>query len=687
MSVSLSIKNQIAEILIENPPVNALSQSVREGLVNCVKSAQADNQVKAIILFCAGQTFVSGADIKEFSKPPMEPFLPDVLNQIEQSEKPVVAALFGTVLGGGLELALACHYRVALRGTKIGLPEVTLGLIPGAGGTQRLPRLAGLETALEMITSGKIVSVESGTARSVVNAVVDDDLYAKAIDFALGLSSAGFPRACHQALALDKSQKNVYADWRTKAEKKMRGQLAPLRAIDAIEYGQKNGFAEGLLKERELFILCKQSSQSIAMRHAFFAERLSSKVDGLDPALQPQTINKMGVIGAGTMGGGIAMCFASAGIEVQLLELAEENLQRGVQMIDDKYQRSVDSGRINMAEKDACMARIQGTTSYDDFADVDLVVEAAFENMQVKHEIFIKLDEICKPTAILSTNTSYLDIDKIASVTDRPNKVIGMHFFSPAHVMKLLEVVRAAETDDVTLATAMSVGKKIGKLCCAVNVCYGFVGNRMYSAYGREVNTLLMEGATPSQIDNAMTSWGMAMGPVSVTDLTGIDIGYKARKENPVKNQDPLFFRASDLMVENNRLGQKTSTGFYQYVDGVKQYDPEVEILLRAEAENLNVIQKKITNEEIQERLILTLINEGAKILEEGIASRASDIDVIWLNGYGFPRWRGGPMWYANKMGLDNIYQKLLEYQQQFGENYWTPAPLLKQLAGEDKVF
>lgn len=687
MTVKIAIRENVAVITIDNPPVNASSHAVRQGLVDCFSEVATNDDVKSIVLACAGRTFVAGADISEFGKPPQEPHLPDVFNLIEQSEKPVVAAIHGTALGGGLELALACHYRLALNTAKIGLPEVTLGLIPGAGGTQRLPRIAGIESALNMITSGKMMSVLSPVGQDVVDLICEENLVEQAIEFVLARQGEEVPRSSERPLQLAAGQESIFDEWRASVQRKARGQIAPLKAIDAIEQGLKQGFAAGLKTERDIFTECKASSQSTAMRHAFFAERQCSKIEGMNISLQPKPIDRVAVIGAGTMGGGIAMCFASAGVDVYLLELAEENLERGLGMIDDKYQRSVDTGRISQETKEACIDRIQGTMSYEDLRDVDLVVEAAFESMQVKRDIFTRLDEVCKPETILSSNTSYLDIDEIAAVTNRPKKVIGMHFFSPAHVMKLLEVVKAEQTDDETIITAMAIGKKIGKLCCAVGVCYGFVGNRMYAAYGREFNMMLLEGATPAQLDKAMTDWGMAMGPASVTDLTGIDIGYKARRERPNPVEDPLFFRASDLMVENERLGQKTSAGFYKYVDGVKQDDPEVETLLKSEALRLGIAQREITTEEIQERLSLTLINEGAKILDEGIAARAGDIDVIWLNGYGFPRWRGGPMCYASELGLDHVYSRLCHYKDQFGEEYWSVAPLIEELAENGESF
>ncbi|ETN92168.1 Fatty acid oxidation complex subunit alpha [Gammaproteobacteria bacterium MOLA455] len=655
--VKIVIEGSVALINIDNPPVNALSQAVRQGLMECVATANSDPNIGTIVIACSGRTFVAGADISEFGKPPLEPHLPDVLNAIEQSPKPVIAALHGTVLGGGFELALSCHYRIALAGTKCGLPEVTLGLIPGAGGTQRLPRLCGIEKALEMITSGKSVVVEDLQAFGVVESVVGENLLGHAIEYGAQFSSQidrKTPVPTSQIPAPVVTNSQLFDQWRAKLARRARGQLAPQNAIQAIENTTLYCFPEALAKERELFVECRNSSQSAAMRHAFFAERQVAKLDFLKTETQALPIAKVAVIGAGTMGCGIAICFASAGIAVRLLELKAENLQRGLNLIAERYAQSVDSDRIDSQTRDQCLALIQGTCLYEDLADVDLVIEAAFENAEVKRDIFVQLDQVCKPSAILASNTSYLDINAIAEVTARPEKVLGMHFFSPAHIMKLLEVVRAHKTDDQTLLTAMKLGKRIGKIAVPVGVCYGFVGNRMYSAYGAAANQLLLEGATPEQVDQAMEDWGMAMGPFAVADLSGIDIGYKARRENPHRPSDPSFFRPADLLVQQGRLGQKTEAGFYAYPGGKKQPDPEVIQLIIEEARRLKIPQRIIRPGDIQRRLITALIKEGEKILEQGIAVRAADIDVIWLNGYGFPRYRGGPMYFANSSEFDS---------------------------------
>lgn len=690
--VSLTKHNNIALITIDNPPVNALSHAVRAGLFSCIELAEKDNQIKAVIIHCQGRTFIAGADISEFGKTPLEPHLPDVLAKIDACTKPVVAALFGSVLGGGFEVALSCHYRVALKGTKVGLPEVTLGLIPGAGGTQLLPRIAGVELALEMITSGKPQLVDKLSSKGVIDALVEDsskheDLLNLALAFATRLINENEgPRSTSKiAIEPPENSDELFKQWRAKLAKKARGQQAPQYCIDSIQNAVELTYSYGIQKEREMFIECRNSAESRAMRHAFFAERSAAKLTLTTPEneLKTPTINVVAVIGAGIMGGGIAMCFAKAGINVKLLEMSPENLTRGINAIKERYTQALNRGLMNEQQLTQCMNLIEGTCDYKDLANVDLVVEAAFETMAVKKEIFSTLDKVCKPETILASNTSYLDINQIAQATNRPEKILGMHFFSPANIMKLLEVVRAEKTNDSTLQTAMNLGKRIGKISVAVNVCYGFVGNRMYACYGREANMMLLEGASPSQIDSALQSWGMAMGPLAVNDMSGIDIAYKARQENPDLPDDPTYFCAANTLVEAGRLGQKTSAGFYLYDAETKSRvnDDTVLELFKEQADKWAVKQRdNISDEEIQHRLIYALINEGAKILDEGIATKASDIDVIWLNGYGFPRYFGGPMCYANEVGLDNVLNTIKGFQHQLGEQYWKPAVLLERL-------
>lgn len=688
--VQLLNHGSIAVISIDNPPVNALSQAVRQGIIVCLDVAERDEKIKAIVIHCSGRTFIAGADISEFGKPALPPHLPDVLAKLDQCAKPIVAALFGTVLGGGFEVALSCHYRVAQHTTKLGLPEVTLGLIPGAGGTQLLPRLAGVEVALEMITSGKPKTAQLLFDVGVIDLLVEESLVQgtlleHAIEFAQQVVKEGRGvRPTSQIIMENSSHDNKFFDqWRAKLAIKARGQQAPQYCVDSVENALLLPFETGKKREREMFIICRQSSQSRAMRHAFFAERTAAKLPNITKTLSALPINQVAVIGAGTMGGGIAMCFANAGIAVKLLEMNEDNLSRGLVGIRTRFEQALKRGLITPLQLEQRMSLIVGTCDYDDLVDVDLVVEAAFETMAVKQQIFGRLDKVCKPTAILASNTSYLDINQIAQSTSRPHLVLGMHFFSPANIMKLLEVVRTKNTDEQTIKTVMALGKKMGKISVAVGVCYGFVGNRMYACYGREANMLLLEGASPNQIDTAMKNWGMAMGPLAVNDMSGIDIAYKARQENPLLQLDPLYFRAADLMVESGRLGQKTGAGFYQYDSETKKplIDDRVLVVFSQEAAILGITQRKdISEQEIQNRLVFALINEGARILSEGIATRASDIDAIWLNGYGFPRYLGGPMCFADEIGLDNVLAGIKRYQQQGNEHYWQPAPLIEQL-------
>lgn len=687
--VAIDIQSNIAILYIDNQPVNALSQGVRQGIVDGIKAANNNPEIKAIVLACRGSTFIAGADISEFGKPPLEPHLPEVLSHIYNSAKPVVAAIFGTVLGGGFETALACHFRIARKGTKVGLPEVNLGLIPGAGGTQMLPRVTGVETALDMITSGKPRPVEQLQSSGLCEQIVEADEIDTAIQFANELVKGDL-----EILSIpERSVPNIedidslLEQYRQKLAKKARGQEAPQRAIESISNAYHLDFSTGMQKERELFLKCRASTQSAALRHAFFAEKTATKFKPTTQ-VEPHDIKSVAVVGAGTMGSGIAMCFANAGINVRLLEASPDRLEFGLNALKDRYQQMVDRKRITPEQKHTYLNNILGTCDYSSLSDVDLVVEAAFESMEVKKDIFSKLDEICKPSAILASNTSYLDIDQIAAMTSRPQNVIGMHFFSPANIMKLLEVVRGAKTNESVIAAAMNIGKRIGKISTLVGMCYGFVGNRMYAAYGREANMLLIEGASPEQIDHAMTSWGMAMGPLAVNDMSGIDIAYKARQENPNLPDDPLYFRAANIMVESGRLGQKTQAGFYRYDEaGKRQSDDEVLEMFTSEAQAQGITRREINAEEIQNRLILALVNEGAKILEEGIATRASDIDVIWLNGYGFPRYHGGPMFYAHTMGIDKVVELLTQFYKESGKDWWKPAASLVKMAKENTSF
>jgi len=649
--VSIAHQGPIAIISIDNPPVNALSQAVRSGLLECVSEAVSDQNTQAIVLLCAGRTFIAGADISEFGKPPLQPYLPDVLESLDSCPKPIIAALHGTALGGGLETALACRYRIAVDSARIGLPEVNLGLIPGAGGTQRLPRIAGLANALDMITSGRHVGAREALNMGVIDKLAGDkDLLSTAVEFAQRVLENGDSRPRISGMNLDDSPENqeVLASWKTRISKKARGQQSPLAAMESISNALKLPFAEGLKKEREIFMDCMASPQSRALRHIFFAERAAAKLPE-SIANSPTEIRTVAVIGGGTMGRGIAMCFANKSIPVKVIETDQDKLDQAIAAIQQTYTKMAASGRISQDQMKQRLAQISGSCDHASLAQVDLVIEAAFEDLGVKHDIFSSLDKHCRPEAILATNTSYLDIEAIASAVRDPSRVVGMHFFTPAHIMKLLEVVRTPQTSSVAISTMMKLGKTLGKRTVLVGNGFGFAANRMYSAYQREGQQMLLEGVTPAQLDQAMKNWGMAMGPTAVLDMSGIDIGYKARKQNPNLPSDPCYFRPANLLAELGYLGRKTGRGFYRYdpETGHASEDPEIIELIRAEASKLGVEQKTPSESKIQDRMIQAIAREGTSILEEGLATRSSDLDVIWTNGYGFPRWRGGPMHYA----------------------------------------
>lgn len=689
--VHYEVQDNIGVISVNNPPVNALAQVVREGILNAVTGAQQDAS-EAIVLRCEGRTFIAGADITEFGKPPKDPWLPEVLAAIENSSKPVIAAIHGTALGGGFEVALACHYRCALASAKVGLPEVNLGLLPGAGGTQRVPRVAGVQAALDMITTGKPVAAPKAKDMGLIDEVVDgDDLAAAAVQYARDLVASGAPLKRIRDIAIDPAtvEPGFFDQARQRLASRARGQIAPDRIVTCIEAAVNLPMDEGLQKERELFQELVQSPESTAMRHIFFAERQAAKIKDLPKDTPQREISKVAIIGGGTMGGGIAMCFANVGIPVIMVEINDEALQRGLGIVSKNYGITVKKGKMSEAHMESRLQLISGTTDYGDIADVDLVIEAVFENLELKKEIFGKLDQTCKQGAILATNTSYQDVNAIAAATSRPQDVLGMHFFSPANVMKLLEVVRGDKTGDDVLATAMQIGKKIGKVCVLSRVCYGFIGNRMLGGYGREAQMLLLDGCTPSQVDAALENFGMAMGPLAMGDLAGLDVGYKARQGRTDLPDDPRLYRMGDLLVEMGRHGQKTGAGFYKYDPETRARlaDPEVEALIRQEAEKLGVEQREVSDEEILQRCFYPLINEGALILEEGIAQRPSDIDVVYVYGYAFPAAKGGPMFYADSVGLKNVYDKICEFRDRYGEQYWKPAPLLQELAEKGSSF
>jgi len=684
--VSYALHGNIGVISVDNAPVNALSHAVRSGIAEALTAAASDAS-QAVIISCAGRTFIAGADITEFGKPPREPSLPDLLEQLDNHPKITVAALHGTALGGGFETALSCNYRIALASAKVGLPEVKLGLLPGAGGTQRVPRLAGVEGAISLMTTGNPINAAKAAELSLVDRVVNgDDLVAQALAYAEELVAANAPQkqARTAQITLTDSDRAMLTQQRTQLLKKTRGETAPQRIIDCIEAAAELSFEEGLRRERELFMECMADPQSAAMRHMFFAERAAAKIDSLPKDTPIVDIQRVGIIGAGTMGGGIAMCFAQVGIHVTLVDMSEDAVKAGLDKIAKNYAISVSRGRFSEAQVASIMANITPSSSYQDLAEVDLVIEAVFENLAVKQEVFKTLDGICKPGAILASNTSYQSIDEIAAATSRPSSVLGMHFFSPANVMKLLEVVRGAESSDSIIATAMAVGKKIGKVPVLSGMCYGFIGNRMLRPYSREAALCLMEGATPAQIDGAMERWGMAMGPMAVGDLAGLDIGYKAREQLTEEQKgEPASYLVADRLVEAGRLGQKSGAGYYQYDPETRRRmdDPAVMEIVEATCAELGINRRTISDEEIVDRLTLALANEGAKILEEGIAQRASDIDVVYCYGYGFPRFKGGPMHNLEAVGIPRAVARMEEFASKLSAQNWQTAKTLQELS------
>jgi 3-hydroxyacyl-CoA dehydrogenase len=688
-SVRYELVDGIGVITVDNPPVNALSHAVRQGIHDALAAAQQDTSI-AVLIVCEGRTFIAGADITEFGKPPKEPHLPDLCNSIEASSKLVVAAVHGTALGGGLEVALACHYRCAVQGARVGFPEVKLGLLPGAGGTQRLPRLIGAGAALDLMTSGNPVDAAQAANLGLIDHIVNGDLGDAALAWCGELAAKDVQRRRTSELAVESVPDGMLDAYRATLARRARGQIAPQKIVDCVEASLTLPFTEGLRIERENFIECLQSPQSAALRHMFFAEREAARVQGLSKDMPLRDVNRVGVIGAGTMGSGIAMNFANAGMQVALLEVSDEALGKGLGIIDRNYQGGVKRGKMSEEQALEYRGRITGTTDYESLSDADLVIEAVFENLELKQEVFGKLDAVCRQGAILATNTSYQNVDRIAAATKRPQDVIGLHFFSPAHIMKLLEVVRAEKTADDVLATCMALAKKIRKTPVVSGVCYGFIGNRMLGHYAREAQLCVIEGATPEQVDAVMEEWGMAMGPLAVFDLAGLDVGFKARQGLPeAERGDPRAFRVADALVEMNRLGQKTGAGFYRYDPDTRKRssDPVVLTLIEREAAELGVTRGDIDADEIVDRLLFALVNEGMNILDEGIAQRPGDIDVVYVYGYGFPAWRGGPMHYADSVGLANVLERVREFEQRFGSENWTPAPLLEKLVSNGNTL
>lgn len=679
------IENRVAVVTIDSPPVNALSAAVRQGLAQAIRQAQDDAQVDAIVVICQGKTFFAGADITELGKPPVEPTLRNLQLVIENSDKPVIAAIHGTALGGGLEVAMVTHYRVAVPSARFGLPEVNLGILPGAGGTQRLPRLVGVPKALEMVTNGTQIGAAEALATGLVNALTaEDGLRAEAIAFARHVVDDGLPlvkvRDMTDKLAEARANPALFAEFRKANAKKFRGFKAPEANIQCIEIAVSDlPFDEALTRERALFEGLVSDSQSAALRHVFFAEREAAKLRGVPAGLPLPTVESVAIIGAGTMGGGIAMNFLAAGMPVLLVETSQAALDRGIGAIRANYAGAVSKGRLKQAEFDKRMALLSGTLDFADVGTADLIIEAVFELMEVKHEVFRKLDAAAKPGAILASNTSYLDISAIGSVTSRPDHVLGLHFFSPANIMKLVEVVRTPQTAPAVLAAAMNVVKRIGKLGVTVGNAFGFVGNRMLFARSTQADQLVLEGATPWAIDQVLYDFGFPMGQFQMRDLAGVDVGW-----NPATSTSSTV---REILNEMGRHGQKSGAGYYDYdANRTPTPSPLVMQLITDFAARQGVAQRVIADDEIADRILLAMVNEGARILDEGIARTASDIDVVWLAGYGWPRYRGGPMFWADLQGLPAIRDKLLALEAAHGEVF-KPSPLIDRLIAEGKAF
>lgn len=692
-SVTYTKEGDIGIVTVNNPPVNALSQHVRQGLHESFIAASNDDTV-AVVLICDGRTFIAGADISEFGKPMQPPNFLETLATMEEMPKPVIAAIHGTALGGGLETALCCHYRVAVPSARVGLPEVHLGLLPGAGGTQRLPRLIGAEAALEAISTGTHILAKAALAAGVIDELVEEGkLLEGAIAFARKIVDSGAPLK----KVRDMNEKVTGVDpaifdaARAKMKKTRRGFQAPLHCIACVEAACTLPFDEGMAREGELFKELHDSSQSAAQQHIFFSERAASKVDDMPKDVNVLDIKRVGIIGAGTMGGGIAMNFANVGIPVVLLEMEQGYLDKGLGVVRGNYERTAKKGRLTSEQVETRMGLITPSLDYADLSDVDMVIEAVYENMDVKKEVFAKLDKVARADCILASNTSTLDVDEIAAVTSRPEKVIGTHFFSPANVMKLLEIVRGAKTSHETLATTLAVTKAIKKVGVVVGVCDGFVGNRMIHQYLAQAQYMLEEGAMPHEVDDPIYELGFAMGPLTMSDLAGLDVGWRIRQGKGLPESLPAGQRycgIADRICELGRFGQKTGGGFYQYdaKTRARENDPVIEKLIVDYSKEKGIERREIDASEVLERLMYSLINEGAFILEEGIAQRASDIDVIYVYGYGVPAYLGGPMFYADQIGLDKVYRRICEFAEQDPAS-WKPAPLLKQLAESGGTF
>jgi 3-hydroxyacyl-CoA dehydrogenase len=694
--VRVSVTSGVAVITIDNPPVNALSPGVPEGISAGIGKAELDLGVSAVVIIGAGRTFIAGADIKQLEehahgKGSGAPNLHDLLKKIEDCSKPVVIALHGTALGGGLELAMAGHFRVATPDAQVGQPEVNLGIIPGAEGSQRLPRLVGVAAAIDMLVSGKPVKAPEALRLGIVDKIIEGDLQSGAVAFALEAAKSGRhpkTRERNEKLGTLESNAALFANGREQARKTRRNQTAPLAAIEALEAAVALPFDEGCRKEREIAVKCLASEQAKALMHAFFSERAVSKIPGISKDTRTYPIRNAAILGAGTMGSGISTALANAGIPVILKDADQPSVDRGMRAIRQNLESAVSKGRITREVMEERFALIRPQTTYDGFESADLIIEAVFENMALKRQIFAEIDKIAKPECVLATNTSTLDVDEIAASTSRPHMVVGTHFFSPAHVMRLLEIVRGKKTSNEILATALSLSKQVKKVGVVVGNCTGFVGNRMMLPYMREAQFLVEEGATPSQVDHALLDYGMAMGILAVEDMGGLDLSWRIRQEykhlEKPGERVPLVL---EKLYQLGRLGQKNGKGWYRYGDDRKPIpDPEVEALIESTAKEAGISRRAISKEEIIERCLYIMINEGARILEEGYAVRAADIDTIYLTGYGFPGYRGGPMWWADTVGLKSILNRISAFHEQHGPR-WEPAPLLKRLAADGKTF
>lgn len=689
--VDYEVRDSIAVLRLANPPVNALAHGVREGLQEAIATANADPGVKAIVVCGEGRAFSAGADITEFRAGPKPPPLGEVIASLEASDKPVVAALNGLALGGGLEVALGCHYRVAAKSvTQLGLPEVKIGILPGAGGTQRLPRIIGLEPALDMIVSGNPMTAAAACKAGLVDAIAEGDVVQAAIAFANDLMAAGKGprRASDKIIDPSSVPAGLFEKKRAAIARHPSGPMAPANCIRAVEASVGTPLRDGLRRERELFSELAGNPYARALQYAFFAERQASNIPDIGTDVNAREVKTVGIVGAGTMGTGIALAFLNAGFAVTLVEVNAAALEAGSARIRSTIDSNIQRGRISVDQGAQRIGNLRTGGSLEDLGGADLIVEAVFENLALKKEVFAKLDGIAKRGAVMATNTSTLDVDAISAATQRPGDVLGTHFFSPANIMRLLEIVRGKATAKDTLATAMAVAKRIGKVGVVSGVCFGFIGNRMLEAYLEEVQAILLEGATPSEIDGALEVWGLAMGPNAMMDLAGLDVGYRIRQEHRISDERRRLYRATDAIVDMGRHGQKTGAGYYTYsADRKRQADPEIEALIRKEAAAQGIALKKPGSGEIVERCLLRLINEGARVLEEGIALRASDIDTVYLTGYGFPAWRGGPMWQADTViGLAVVAAKVRNYEKRHGSR-WALAPLLKQLSESGGTF